>query len=155
MKKKKNLLILAFSGILIALLAISCGKNGTTEPGPGDTEQADSLSQAAFSLLNTAILEAEEPEDPQSGEDVFPEAVYNGIRAIFQQALALDEDNALANFGMGILEVVSVNYDDEVWELINEFTQDGGGKRLLKNQYSFLIKASDSGILFYSCIARR
>lgn len=146
MKKKKNLLGLTFSTILIVLLTISCGKNGTTEPGPGDTEQADSLSQAAFSLLNTAILEAMEAEEPdtiQSGDDLFPEAAYNAIKVIFQQALAIDEDNALANFGMGILEVASVNYDDEVWELINEFTQDGGGKRLLKNQYSFLIKASE------------
>ncbi|MEA3474870.1 MAG: hypothetical protein U9R23_00240 [Candidatus Cloacimonadota bacterium] len=141
-QKKKSLFGLTFSILLIVLLTISCGKNGTTEPGPGDTEQADSLAQEAFALLNQAILEAEEPEDPQSGEDVFPEAAYNGIKGLFQQALALDEDNALANFGMGILEVASVNYDEDLWDLINEFTQDGGGKRLLKNQYSFLIKAS-------------
>jgi len=143
MKKKKNLLVLAFSGILIALLAISCSENGGTGPGSNNWEKADSLANEAFDELNDAILDAEEPEDPHSGDDIFSEETYNNIKAKFQEALQADVDNALAHLGMSVLEIASINYDDELWDMINDIRDEFGDKRIFNNQFNFLIKTPE------------
>ena len=129
----KKLLLLP--AILLVLFFIGCDETTDVEL---DDAAANVFAQEGFSLLNNMLLDLEEPENPQSGEEVFSEADYNQIKDLFEQALDESPDNALANFGMAVLEVASVNYDDELWDLINDFDEDFGERKLFGNQFSFL-----------------
>ncbi len=129
----KKLLLLPT--ILLLLFFIGCDETTDVEL---DDVAANVFAQEGFALLNDMLLDLEEPENPQSGEEVFPEADYNQIKDLFDKALEESPDNALANFGMAVLEVASVNYDQELWDLINYFDEDFGGTKLFGNQFSFL-----------------
>ncbi len=129
----KKLLLLP--AILLVLFFIGCDETTDVEL---DDAAANVFAQEGFALLNNMLLDLEEPENPQSGEEVFPEADYNQIKDLFEKALDENPDNALANFGMAVLEVASVNYDDELWDLINDFDEDFGERKLFGNQFSFL-----------------
>ncbi|MCK5343621.1 MAG: hypothetical protein KAR20_09460, partial [Candidatus Heimdallarchaeota archaeon] len=127
--------MLLFPTILMLLFFIGCDDTVNVEI---DESAANEFARAGFTLLNEMLLDLEEPDDPQSGEDIFPEADYNLIKNFFEHALDESPDNALANFGMAVLEIASVNYDPELWDLINDFDEDFGERKLFGNQFSFL-----------------
>ena len=129
--------IFLFPMILLLLFFIGCDEVLDVVI---DDSAANEFAQAGFNLLNQKLLDLQEPINPQSGDDVFPEADYNQIKNLFELALAENPDNALANFGMAVLEVASVNYDEELWDLINDFDEGFGERKLFNNQFSFLAK---------------
>jgi hypothetical protein len=131
--------MLLFLTILMLLFFIGCDDTVKVEDEI-DESIANEFARSGFTLLNEMLLDLEEPDDPQSGDDIFPEADYNLIKNFFEQALDESPDNALANFGMAVLEIASVNYDPELWDLINDFDDEFGERRLFNNQFSFLVK---------------
>ena len=61
-------------------------------------EIANIYAQNGFYLLNQKILYLEEPpEDPQSGDDIFSEEDYNEIKSLFEHALQIQPENAIAH----------------------------------------------------------
>ena len=134
MKSFKKLLIVIIMGIMLF------GCDEVTDVDKIDDVLADQLAREAFDLLNDKLLDLEEPVGtPQQGEDLFPEADYNKIKAGFEAALTEAPDNALANFGMAILELASINYDEDLWTLIDDFDSEFSEGRLFNNQFSFLV----------------
>ena len=131
--------------LMLVMLVINGCDDSTGVDVPVDDDAANSFAQAGFALLNEKILDIEELNNPQSGDDIFPESDYNLIKTLFEQALAENSNNALANFGMAILEVASINYDEELWDMIDDVDTEFGDGRIFNNQFLFLFEAQ----LFY------
>ena len=129
--------------LMIAIfLIVSCSEESTS-PQPNDITAANELAIEGFQLLNDEILEAEETdlENVDEGNDIFSENIYNEIKAKFDEALVLDTDNPMAHLGLAILEVASVNYDNELWDIYNDIdTEFNPNNRILNNQFKFLGK---------------
>jgi len=127
--------------VVLCILISIVGCDKSTTGSEVDDELANAYAQEGFNLLNQTILDIEEiPEDPQSGDDIFPELVYDEIKSLFEQALEVNPENAMANLGMGILEIASVNYDEELWDLISDFDDEFGDTRIFNGQFSLLMK---------------
>ena len=135
--------------VVVSILLLLVGCDETTTETEVDEVLANEYAQQGFELLNQQILEIEElPENPQSGDDLFPEAVYNEIISLFELALEASSENAMAHLGMGILEIASVNYDDELWDLISDFDEEFGNTRIFNNQFSMLMKIPRWNLLY-------
>lgn len=137
MKILKRTLFLVIIGLVI------WGCDETTDPIDVDDQVANQFAQAGFTLLNQKLLDMEELDDiPETGDELFSQADYDQIKTQFELALAENPDNALANFGMGIIEIAKINYDQELWDMISDFDAELGSTRILNKQFSFLFKSS-------------
>ena len=138
MKKSFYYLMIGCIGLL---LVVGCSEDKTTEPEYNEAE-ANQLAQEGFEILNDKILEIEEidPDELESGEDVFSEADYNQIKGKFNEALDNHPDNALAHLGMAILEIASINYDNELWDMFHDFDNEFGEGKVFNNQFNLLVK---------------
>ncbi|MBN1968811.1 MAG: hypothetical protein JXR48_11745 [Candidatus Delongbacteria bacterium] len=136
---KKIVQMLALLVVSVSLFfTLSCSDSATSTKS-NDINAANALALQAFSMLNSEIILAEfNLNNPQSGNDVFPEATYNEIKSRFQSAIDYDYDNPMAHLGMSTLELASINYDQEVWDLINDLSNNNSNKRIFNNQLSFL-----------------
>lgn len=150
MKKYLNMIMAILLGGSILLLT-SCfsdsGSDGSTEPEQNNLSEANVIATAGFDNLNDEIQNAEiSIDDPQSGDDIFPEATYNSIKGKFQEAIDLDSDNPTAHLGMSVLELASINYDKELWDLFDEMKMSFSKDRIFNNQISFLAKAPEFNV---------
>jgi hypothetical protein len=129
-----TLLILVFS---LAVFA-GCGDDGT--PAPDRTADANLKAREGFAMLKETIEDIEEQgiDDPEGPEDLFPEEDYNAIKSKFEQALDADPDNPMAHLGMCLLEMLSINYDTELWELYHDLGAFTDGRRIMNNELRFL-----------------
>ena len=91
-------------------------------------------------MLKETVEDIEERgiDDPQGPDDLFPEEDYNAIKAKFEEALDADSDNAMAHLGMCLLEMVSINYDTELWDLYHDLDAFTDGRRIMNNELRFL-----------------
>ena len=134
--------------IFILFLLTSCSKeisdNSIIGSHPASLEynnnEAEKLAREGIDVLNTKILDIEEIdiENVNEANDIFSLEDYNLIKSIFVRALEKDPTNALANLGMAIVEVFSVNYDNELWDIVNDFDNKLSKKALHKNQMHFI-----------------
>ncbi|MDD4231471.1 MAG: hypothetical protein PHU48_02285 [Candidatus Cloacimonetes bacterium] len=135
--KKSGFVFIVVSLMLACFVLFSC-KESSTEPS-GDVGSANQLARDGMELLNETMLDLEDTEEVSNAEDLMNESTFNLIESKFTSAISLDGDNPMANLGMGILEIVRINYDQELWDMIDEIrdTEERSG-RVLKNQIHFL-----------------
>ncbi|KPK95923.1 hypothetical protein AMJ80_02850 [bacterium SM23_31] len=134
--------LIGFFSVIIFALALFAGCSKDSEDSiiaPGDSE-ANRLAREGFDLLINVLQYAEDIDIGNANEsgDIFPETYYLTIKGKFTQAMAQNPTNALANLGMGIVEVLSVNYDTELWDIVSDFDDEFAEKRILNNQMNFI-----------------
>jgi len=134
MKKTKMLL----AALFISFLFWNCTDDSPAAPvldENGSTQQAND----GMMLLNEKLMDLNINPNPQNGGDVFSLTDYNNIKGKFTEALRLNPNNSTANLGMGILEIASVNYDNELWGMITEIDTAMGKKRVFNNQVKMVL----------------
>lgn len=140
---KKKLMFLMLGVLLVLMLGLTACMGDDDDDNPPDVGQANTLASEGITQLNNIILDLSENEPEIDDEnDLMLEATFNDIKAKFTEALTYDANNPMANLGLGILEMVSINYDDELWSLFDDIDAMGNGsKRILNNQFQFLAQA--------------
>lgn len=140
---KRKLLVLVLGVLLVLMLGLTACKGDDDNENPPDVGHANALAREGMTQLNNVVLDLQENEPEMDDEnDLMLETTFNDIKAKFTEALTYDAHNPMANLGLGILEMVSINYDDELWSLFNDMEDMGSGsKRILNNQFQFLAQA--------------
>ncbi len=123
--------------VMMSFLLVSCEESPTK---PNDVYGANLLASEGMQMLNQVILDMNESNTEITGaDDLMLESTFLQIEAKFKAALEVDTYNPMASLGMSILEIVRINYDPELWDMINEMNDMGGGsKRIINNQIKFL-----------------
>jgi hypothetical protein len=135
--------------ILTTLLSLglysACSKEASTPTAPAPVNDSESmrLAQEGFALLNTKLqaLRDTDYKNLTAETPVISEADYNAIKTKFTQALVQNPQNPLANLGMAVVEIVSINYDETLWSLFGEIDMSFARKRLLNNQANFFAQS--------------
>jgi hypothetical protein len=128
-------------------LLAGCGDDSSTTPGNNDITLANQLAGEGIEMLNGDLQDMSENEDIEINEsdDILQETRFDEIEDKFTQALAADADNPMASVGMGILEIVRLNYDDEFWSLVDDFIelddQRGTHPSLMRSQFELLARS--------------
>lgn len=128
---------------LVTLLLLGCFILASCEDSPtkpaGDMSAANVLAREGMALLNTAILGLEDTQEINNSDDLMLQSTFNAIEAKFEAALALDADNPMASLGMSILDIVRINYDQELWDMIDELSgPEPRFNRIINNNIQFL-----------------
>lgn len=108
-------LLLCLLGALLALPAIGCSKHKETPTQPGNATQTIEEANQILEDLLFAMLNS--PTAPGRPSDVDLTAAYNK----FQEALRQDPTNPTANFGVGVLGMMSLTQDPEVNAAFDEW----------------------------------
>jgi len=129
--------------LLIVLFSFTACKSDDDNDNPTDTGHANVLARQGMEQLNDVVLDLQETEpDINDENDLMLESTFNDIKAKFDEALTYDTNNPMANLGLAILSIVSINYDDELWSLYNDMDAlNHSNKRILNNQFQFLAQA--------------
>ncbi len=103
------------AAIVGSILIAGCfGDDPPTTPPPPDSSAADSLAahwmQQLADLLGTV---------PDMDDAELRTLRFDDIRGGFEDALEEDDESAVANLGMGMVEVLELNYDGQLWDLID------------------------------------
>jgi len=111
-------------GVLLMVWAIVCLARCSDNPvdkdnvAPNeDLGAADSIAQYWFQAI-ADTLEGVEDKDQEG----IKETELSAIRGGFGEALALNSGNSIAHLGLSILEILELNYSEEVWEVIDSLT---------------------------------
>ncbi len=146
---KIRLLFIILLGILLSLSLTSCFDTSTDSNNNTDVSAANVIARQGMDLLNNEITRLNNTEPSPNMQSVLPTATYNVIKAKFTQALESDSDNPMANVGLAILDIVDLNYDNELWSLYEDVDSlSAGDKGFLNNQFGFL--ANSPTVLFKS-----
>jgi hypothetical protein len=122
-------------------------KDDNSPTKPNNMSHANQLAREGFTMLNDEILNMSEEDMPEINEadDLMQASVFNQIEAKFTEALEADIDNPMASVGMGILEIMRINYDDSLWSLFDDFieldSQPDKHASLFNSQFELLAHA--------------
>ena len=138
MKTLKGFILISL--IFSAFLLITACDESSTGGDDSNLAEANQLAQAGFDLLNVKAqeLENKDMDNVDEGEDVFAESDYNSIKTLFDTALEKDSDNPMAHLGLAILELFSINYDPDLWDLMNDVDAKLSKNRIMNHQLQFL-----------------
>jgi hypothetical protein len=124
--------ILAFvSLILLSLvLFIQCSDNPVDEKaccGNFDPDETDSLATVIFEDLGDVLADLGDMD-----ADDFRNQRFDEQRSGFGKVIIDDPNNAIAHLGLAIIELLELNYDQDIWEMIDSLDSwfdngDGGG----------------------------
>jgi len=133
-------------GVTVALLLLflfsACDKDSPTNPTSGEVYEANVLARAGMQMLNQAILDMENIEELSQANDLMLQSTFNAIEVKFQAAMSLDANNPTACLGMSILDFIRINYDQELWDMIDDIIDlDEGSGRILNNQIRFFAQS--------------
>jgi len=140
MNKLRMLAVLAAT-----LLFAHCSDNPVNESTPPNTGAADSIASLHFQSLGDSL-------DRLGGKSV--EALRNtrfdDLRDGFQSALTRDPGNAIAHLGLSIIEMLELNYDEEIWAIVDSLDAWGSApsaalprsrhEALIGRQFSLLVE---------------
>jgi hypothetical protein len=136
--------------MLLAVLPLAqCSDDGVTTPKPNDEEQGNQIATETFAELGDVLDEVANME--QWGE--IRDISFADIRDGFNEALSKDADNPIGHLGLGIVDLLELNYSEDVWEVIDAIdswlhggaAQTGQGssrhRTLVGRQFSLLVEA--------------
>lgn len=133
---------------LILLFLFGCSEDSEdSSSNANNISEGNRLAQEGMEMLNEEILDMTEDEDIEidDSNDLMYESIFNSIEEKFTEALEEDADNPMASLGMGILEVMRLNYDSELWSIIDEFLEleedSGRHPSLFSSQFELLGKS--------------
>ena len=141
MMKQRVLVTMVMLTLFVFFLG-SCKETTKPEPDEPNTAAANVLAREGMDMLNQVILDMSETE-PEFSEanDVMLQSTFQQIEGKFNAALQLDATNPMGCLGMASVEIVRINYDQELWNMIDDsMDMAGGSKRILNNQFQFLAK---------------
>ncbi|MDD2228638.1 MAG: hypothetical protein PHY48_04420 [Candidatus Cloacimonetes bacterium] len=139
-----------FTPILVAVLfvtaflLVSCFDSNTEpENPPTDVSAANVLAREGMTILNQTIIDlGNNQPDINSSEDLMQQTTFDSIESKFTAALAVDANNPMANLGMSILSIVEINYDNELWTMLDDAGLiNNSPRRIINNQFQFLASA--------------
>jgi hypothetical protein len=109
--------------LLASTLFICCNDNPVTENNapPPDPAKADQLATAGFQALGDSIT-ALQDRDSEGLRNVR----FDDIREQLESALDYESDNGIAHLGLAIVEILELNYSDEIWEVADSLDAWGG-----------------------------
>jgi len=144
---KKRTLILA---AVFSFLIIGCSNNSDPSASdlkkptdPAKIEAAEKKADETWNDLNKMVQKLEEPKNVDSGDDLFSKYDYEKIKKGFEDSLKEDETNPTARLGTALAELVSINYDDDLWQIINDSKVIDGvaTSNSRSNQFAMLSKS--------------
>ncbi len=109
-------------GILVAAAFAGCAEDATVplddgNGGGGGLSRADSIAAHWMQALADSLENLPDPEDAEPEE--YKDVDYSVIRTGMNAALAEDANSRVAHLGSGILDVIEVNYDTELWTFLD------------------------------------
>lgn len=123
--------------LLCSLLLFSCFDSSTK---PDDDQDGTPPAREGMQMLNQLILDFDDDHEITEAEDIMLQSDFDAIEAKFQESLDLESSNPMAHLGLSILEIARLNFDTELWSLIEELDgrPEGPPKRLFNNQIGLL-----------------
>lgn len=122
----------------LLLLSFSACEENSTDPSDGEVFEANVLAAEGIQMLNQTMIDMDDTQDITEAEDLMLQQTFNEIQAKFDAAMDLDPNNPTANLGMSILDFVVINYDQELWDMINDIKAlDDDSPRILNRQIQF------------------
>lgn len=115
-------------GILLMSCTIACLVGCSSNPVDKDKDNsgehlvaADSIAQYWFGAISDTLGGLGDKD-----KEGIKETDLSAIRSGFDRALALDSGNPIAHLGLSILEILELNYSQDVWEVVDSLdTWDG------------------------------
>ena len=115
--------------VLFIITLAQCSDNPTDDGGPLSglpQSQLDSIASAFFqgigdSLETISNIDFEEVKNVR----------FDDIRAGLEDVLRSDGNNPIAHLGLAILEILELNYDSEIWAVIDSVNQDRANPKIL------------------------
>lgn len=135
--------LLVCIAVIAGLFLFSCFDSNTEPETPTvDVGAANNLAREGMTILNQTIINlANSDTEINNSQDLMQQATFDNIKSKFNASLAIDSNNPMANLGMAILSMVEINYDEELWNMMEDAGLfEGGRKRILNNQFQFLAK---------------
>ncbi|MBU1700985.1 MAG: hypothetical protein KJ970_20835 [Candidatus Eisenbacteria bacterium] len=143
--------------LIVLGLCIGCSDDPTEPDGNGvphgDVTTADSMATHWMQALADSLEIIPDNEDADSYRAVR----YTEIRDGMDAALEVNSDSPIAHIGCALLDIIEVNYDPELWEVIDSLiayddenksalASTGGiyfrpGSPILRNQFTLLATA--------------
>lgn len=112
--------------LLVFSLLFGCDDNPVDDgnSNPPDPTKADQLATVGFQALGDT-LETLENRDSHDLRGVR----FDNIRDQLEEALTFESDNGIAHLGLAIVEILELNYSDEIWEVVDSLDawRDSGG----------------------------
>ncbi len=130
--------------VVLVLFLSSCLDSSTEPETPPPTSTniaaANALAREGMKLLNDTIIDLSDDEvEVDDSEDLMLHATFTNIESKFTGALVLDTNNPMANLGMAICTIMEVNYDPDLWDMLEDAGAfEDGEKRIINNQFQFL-----------------
>jgi hypothetical protein len=117
-------------GILLMACAIAClagcSDNPVDKKDPDPfvccSPTADSIAQYWFGAIADTLGGLGD-----KNQEGIRETDLSAIRGGFEEALAIESGNSIAHLGLSILEIIEINYNQDVWEVIDSLNAWGGG----------------------------
>jgi hypothetical protein len=108
-----------FAILAVFLMAAGCSDDpAAPEPAPNDVTKGNELGTKAFQDLQDLVV---------SLQDMSVEELRNvsfaTVQSGFNKALAADADNPIANLGLAILDILKLNYDEDIWGLFDDLDE--------------------------------
>jgi hypothetical protein len=111
--------------VALVLSPFACSDDPTGPPAlPPDPVGADSTASVWMGALGDTLAALQGMD-----EDALRNADFQALRNGFQQALTQEANNHIANLGLAILALLELNYNDEIWQLVDDLRiwSQGGG----------------------------
>ncbi|MBN2170996.1 MAG: hypothetical protein JW819_06740 [Candidatus Krumholzibacteriota bacterium] len=137
---------------LLLPLAAFLGCSEDTTGAGGGVDNPDSAAAYWFQALGDTVQHMGEAMDA-GDTDYLRDLDFSAIRAGFQEVIATESMHSLAHVGMGLVELLEVNYDPDIWDMIDSILasegRDGGPAplahplrgRLLGREWAILAEA--------------
>ena len=112
--------------VLLLPLAVFLGCSEETTGTGGGVDDPDSAAAYWFQALGDTVQNMGEAMDAED-TDYLRDLDFSAIRAGFQEVIATESMHSLAHVGMGLIELLEVNYDPDLWEMIDSIIADNRG----------------------------
>lgn len=107
--------------VLSTFFLVQCAEDDGVTPAPPTPGRCDSLATHWFQVMieTMAAFEGMELEEVRDYD-------FSALRSGFSQVRSECPWNGLANLGLSILEILELNYSDEIWEVIDSIATWSG-----------------------------
>ncbi|HXV14445.1 MAG TPA: hypothetical protein VEC56_09590, partial [Candidatus Krumholzibacteria bacterium] len=121
-----NALRAVLLGPLVMACLIACDDNPVDDDtgNPPDPTKADQVATIGFQALGDTLAALENRD-----LDQLRGVRFDAIRDKLEEALTHESNNGIAHLGLAIVEIVELNYSDEIWGVVDSLDawQDAGG----------------------------
>jgi hypothetical protein len=110
----RKLITLLMLGAMFAI--VGCSSDDETAPPANDQTEGNRIATETFNVLGAKLEEVAD-----LGPDQLRDYKFTTIRNGFEEALSKDSDNAIAHLGLSLIELLELNYSQDVWNVVDAF----------------------------------